>query len=112
MNESQDLKFGLALSGGGFRASLFHLGSMWRLNEFGLLRQLDIITSVSGGSIISGLMALHWDKFTWESRPQGFVATDFPDKIAVPLRDFCSRTIDVSAGLMGILSPSAPCRMS
>ena len=28
---------GLALSGGGFRATLFHLGTLWRLNELGLL---------------------------------------------------------------------------
>jgi NTE family protein len=105
MKESQDLDMGLALSGGGFRASLFHLGSLWRLNELGLLRGFDIITSVSGGSIISGLMARHWNDFTWEARGQGFVATNFHEKIVAPLRDFCGRTIDVSAGLMGILSP-------
>ncbi len=101
----QDLNVGLALSGGGFRASLFHLGSLWRLNELGLLRRLDIITSVSGGSIISGLMARHWNELTWESGSQGLVAANFHGKIAVPLRDFCGRTIDVTAGLMGILSP-------
>ncbi len=32
---------GLALSGGGFRATLFHLGSLWRLNELGYLPKLD-----------------------------------------------------------------------
>ena len=42
---------GLALSGGGFRATLFHLGTLWRLNELGYLPKLDRISSVSGGSI-------------------------------------------------------------
>jgi NTE family protein len=105
MTEPHDLNVGLALSGGGFRAGLFHLGSLWRLNELGLLRRIDIITSVSGGSIISGLMARHWDEFTWESRPQGLVAANFYEKIVVPMCDFCARTIDVTAGLLGILSP-------
>jgi NTE family protein len=41
----------LCLSGGGFRAMLFHLGTLWRLNEFGYLPKLKLISSVSGGSI-------------------------------------------------------------
>ena len=31
---------GLALSGGGYRAALFHLGSLWRLNELSWLKRL------------------------------------------------------------------------
>ena len=42
---------GLAISGGGYRAMLFHLGSFLRLFEVGLLKKLDRISSVSGGSI-------------------------------------------------------------
>lgn len=45
-------KLGLALSGGGFRASFFHLGVLARLAEEGLLRQVEVISTVSGGSII------------------------------------------------------------
>src|SRR5690348_7652855 len=48
---------GLSLSGGGFRASLFHLGALRRLNELGILHQLDSISSVSGGSIINAFLA-------------------------------------------------------
>ena len=40
----------LCLSGGGYRAMLFHLGALWRLNDAGLLRGLVRISSVSGGS--------------------------------------------------------------
>ena len=42
---------GLCLSGGGYRAMLFHAGALWRLNEFALLPKLARISSVSGGSI-------------------------------------------------------------
>lgn len=45
---------GIALSGDGFRATLFGLGSLWRLNDAGVLGKLDRVTSVSGGSILSG----------------------------------------------------------
>jgi hypothetical protein len=45
-------KVGLALSGGGFRASFFHLGVLARLAEFGALNRVEVISCVSGGSII------------------------------------------------------------
>ncbi len=45
---------GLSLSGGGYRATLFHLGALRRLNELGLLHRIDEISSVSGGSITAG----------------------------------------------------------
>lgn len=49
-------KVGLALSGGGFRASLFHIGVFSRLAELDMLKHIDVISSVSGGSI----MAMHY----------------------------------------------------
>jgi predicted acylesterase/phospholipase RssA len=45
-------KIGLALSGGGFRASLFHIGVLARLAELDLLRHVEVLSCVSGGSII------------------------------------------------------------
>ncbi|MEH6473753.1 MAG: tetratricopeptide repeat-containing protein [Halopseudomonas sp.] len=45
-------KIGLALSGGGFRASLYHIGVLARLAELDLLRQVEVISCVSGGSIV------------------------------------------------------------
>jgi NTE family protein len=44
---------GLALSGGGYRAMIFHVGGLIRLNEVALLRKIKRISSVSGGSITS-----------------------------------------------------------
>ena len=48
---------GLALSGGGYRASLFHLGVTRRLHELGALQNITRLSSVSGGSILAGFLA-------------------------------------------------------
>src|SRR5258708_4340713 len=88
----QDL-VGLAMSGGGFRPTLFHLGALWRLNESGDLTKLDRISSVSGGSITAGLLGVRWGRLRFEDE----VATNFPDEIVAPLGAFCTRAIDVSA---------------
>jgi predicted acylesterase/phospholipase RssA len=45
-------KVGLALSGGGFRASLFHIGVLARLAELDMLRHVEVLSCVSGGSVI------------------------------------------------------------
>ena len=45
-------KIGLALSGGGFRASLYHLGVLARLAELDVLRNVEVLSCVSGGSIV------------------------------------------------------------
>jgi NTE family protein len=52
-NDKTDLKIGLALSGGGFRASIFHLGVIRRLEELGIMKDVSVISAVSGGSIIA-----------------------------------------------------------
>lgn len=46
-------KFGLALSGGGFRASFFHIGVLAALAELDLLRHVEVLSGVSGGAILS-----------------------------------------------------------
>ncbi len=45
-------KVGLALSGGGFRAALFHIGVLARLAELDILRHVEVLSCVSGGSIV------------------------------------------------------------
>lgn len=52
-------RIGLSLSGGGFRASLFHIGVLARLAELDLLRRVDVLSCVSGGSIIGALYYLY-----------------------------------------------------
>src|SRR5438270_12039665 len=56
-------KLGLALSGGGFRASLYHLGLVRFLRDAGLLSRVSHITSVSGGSVLAAHLALNWDRY-------------------------------------------------
>ena len=93
---------GLCLSGGGYRAMLFHLGSLWRLNELGYLPKLDRISSVSGGSITMGVLAMNWDSLVFDS--QG-VATNLSQQLAVPLRKMASKSIDTKAIVKGVLRP-------
>ena len=47
---------GLALSGGGFRASIFHMGVLKYLAEKNKLEEISYISSVSGGSLLIGLI--------------------------------------------------------
>ena len=54
---------GIALSGGGFRAIAFHLGCLRALHDLNLLCRLRVISSVSGGSIISAMYAYSSDSF-------------------------------------------------
>jgi NTE family protein len=95
------LDTGLALSGGGYRAMLFSLGSLWRLNELGWLRKLDVVTSVSGGSIVNGVLATRWKDLQWSNDG---VATNFAPVIATPVRAMASKTLDVFAGIEGAFS--------
>jgi NTE family protein len=94
-------EIGMAVSGGGFRATLFHLGAFWRMNEMGYLKKVDRICSVSGGSITAAMLGLKWKQLTFD--PQG-VATNFKEQVARPLQRFCSKNIDVPAVLGGWLS--------
>ncbi|MBI1246744.1 hypothetical protein GC197_02725 [bacterium] len=56
-------KIGLALSGGGFRATLFHLGVVRFLKDVDLLSSVTDIASVSGGSIFAAHLTLNWDRY-------------------------------------------------
>ena len=51
-------RLGVALSGGGFRAAFFHIGVLARMAELDLLRQVESLSTVSGGSIIGVLYYL------------------------------------------------------
>lgn len=57
------LKIGLALSGGGYRAAAFHLGVFKKLNKLNILSEIDVISAISGGSIIGAYYALNKGDF-------------------------------------------------
>src|SRR6266852_5769547 len=92
---------GLALCGGGFRATLFQIGTIWRLNELGWLRRLTRISSVSGGSITAGMLALKWDRLKTANWGQD----TFVKEVAEPLKFFCQRNVDVTSIVKGLLVP-------
>jgi NTE family protein len=78
---------GLSFSGGGFRATLFHVGALRRLNEFGILPKLTTVSSVSGGSILNGFLGSRL------AAPLSSGIEDFEDSVSKPLRNFCSLDI-------------------
>jgi predicted acylesterase/phospholipase RssA len=91
---------GLCLSGGGFRAMLFHLGAFIRLNEVGLLYRINRIASVSGGSIAAGALGVGWKKLKFDDAG---VATNLIDMVAAPLLALAQLRIDVRVILQGLL---------
>jgi predicted acylesterase/phospholipase RssA len=58
------MNIGLALSGGGFRATLFHLGLIRFLRDAGLLSSVTQLASVSGGSVMAAHLIYRWDQYT------------------------------------------------
>jgi NTE family protein len=62
---------GLALSGGGFRASLFHLGVIRRLEELGIMENVSVVSAVSGGSIIAAFYLSEMEKQLRADRLEG-----------------------------------------
>lgn len=90
---------GICVSGGGYRAMLFHLGAFLRLYELGLLQKASRISSVSGGSITSAKLALEWHRLN--SRQ------DFFEFVVQPIRRVASTTIDIPAIAAGLILPGS-----
>ena len=70
---------GLCLSGGGFRAMIYHVGVLVRLNELGLLSRIQEVASVSGGSITAGKLAEAWKRLRFDDKG---VALNFVEQVA------------------------------
>jgi NTE family protein len=101
-NKSPEPTPALCLSGGGYRAMVFHIGVLWRLYETGLLKSLKRISSVSGGSITAGQLALAWRSLSFDN-----VKGDFVPKLVEPLRAFAGVTIDAESVILGALLPGS-----
>jgi NTE family protein len=82
---------GLCLSGGGFRATLFHLGALRRMNELGILSRDDFrtVASVSGGSIAGAGLATAYTRLPPPAGP--VPAEAWEREVAGPLRAFTRR---------------------
>ncbi|MDQ3557056.1 MAG: patatin-like phospholipase family protein [Gemmatimonadota bacterium] len=92
----------LCLSGGGFRAALFHLGAVRRLNELGILARVDEISAVSGGSIFAAHLA---DRLRPWPLP-GEIVSDWEERIAVPFRAFVSQDLRSGPAILEWLGES------
>ena len=92
----------LCLSGGGYRAMIFHLGALWRLNQLGFLKKLSRVSSVSGGSITAGLLGVAWKNLQFN---ENGVAVNLEDVVVNRLRRFANNTIDQGSIFKGILLP-------
>jgi NTE family protein len=91
----------LCLSGGGYRAMVFHLGALIRLNEAGLLGTLKRISSVSGGSITAGVLGLKWKRLQFTNG----TASNLQEEVIDPVRKLAGKTIDAESIIGGIFLP-------
>jgi NTE family protein len=109
----------LSLSGGGFRAMLFHTGTLWRLGELGFFSDkplvrvapgtgeatnvgnLERVSSVSGGSIVSAVLALAIPRLETLEGPE-FVAA-FNDAVVDPVRRLAGLNL-AGTSVKGILA--------
>jgi NTE family protein len=97
--------YGLALSGGGIRATLFHLGAIWRINQLGKLRDLGRISSVSGGSIAAALLAVAWPKLEFDDLGR---ATNLAETFAKPVMLLARMPLDAPIVALGIVPGIEP----
>ena len=87
--------------GGGFRATLFHLGVVAALRELGLLPQVKAISSVSGGSVLGAHMVQNWEKYTGTQEEFAEVAD----------RVIRLTTVDVRGHILRRLAPTTALRV-
>lgn len=91
---------GLALSGGGYRAMVFHAGAIFRMNELGLLQKLDRISSVSGGSMTAAALAACWRELRYDANG---VATNLRETFLARIVRQAEDSIDVGSAFGGLL---------
>jgi hypothetical protein len=92
----------LWLSGGGYRAALFHLGALTRLNELGILARTGTVGAVAGGSIVAALLAT---RVPW---PLDGGYREWPERVAEPMRAIARRNARARAFLRRPFSPGRP----
>ncbi|MDH7478476.1 MAG: patatin-like phospholipase family protein, partial [Syntrophomonadaceae bacterium] len=107
----KEMKLGLALSGGGFRAAFFHLGVLAGMASRGLLRHVEVISTVSGGSIIGALYYLHLKRLLESKADEDITDKDYEDIIARLERDFLAG-VQRNIRMRTFLNPLKNLRMS
>jgi predicted acylesterase/phospholipase RssA/MinD-like ATPase involved in chromosome partitioning or flagellar assembly len=85
-------KVGLALSGGGFRASLFHIGVLARMAELDMLRYVEVLSCVSGGSIVGAHYYLEVRRLLQEKPDSAITREDYIEVVRRLEREFLAAT--------------------
>jgi NTE family protein len=88
------------LSGGGIRATLFHLGAIRRINEMGHLSHIDRVAAVSGGALAAGLLAVAWPKLEWDEAGR---ATNLQTTYQPLVMRLASMPLDIPIVLLGLV---------
>jgi len=81
-------KIGLGLSGGGFRASLYHIGVLAKLAELDVLRRVEVLSCVSGGSIIGAHYYLEVRKLLQSTKDEHITRDDYIEIVQRIAEDF------------------------
>jgi NTE family protein len=106
-DSGQPEEYGLALSGGGIRATLFHLGAILRINEMGHLGDINRIAAVSGGAIGAGLLARVWDRLEWD----GGRATNLETVYQPLVMRLAGLPLDIPIVLLGLIPFVSPAKL-
>ncbi|TAN68145.1 MAG: patatin-like phospholipase family protein [Methylobacter sp.] len=85
-------RLGLGLSGGGLRASFFHIGVLAQMAELNLLRHVEVISTVSGGSIIGALYYLHVKALLESKADADITDQDYVNIVSNIEQDFLAAT--------------------
>lgn len=92
-------QLGLALSGGGFRATLYHLGVVRYLKDSGQLQQVTNIASVSGGSILAAHLVLNWDRYCGDDEQFSEAAAEIVRFVKLDVRNRIVRRLPLQLPL-------------
>ncbi len=103
-------KLGIGFSGGGFRASLFHIGVLARLAELDLLRHVEALSCVSGGSILGAYYYLEVRNLLERKQDDEIVAGDYIGIVERLIENFCAG-VEKNIRIRVILNPLASLRM-
>ena len=83
LGRRQPVDIGLALSGGGSRAIAYHLGCLRALHDRSILDRINIISAVSGGSVIAAMYGYSNSSFEkFDKRVQQVLRKGLQGKIA------------------------------
>ncbi len=92
----------VCMSGGGYRAAAFHLGTLKMLNELGLLNEVKFLSTASGGTILAAAFTLA--KINSNGFTDGTCFEDFSRKF----RNFLAKTNVIDSALENLYKTPSP----